>query len=61
MISMFRYWIIVIVFLVANIQLLAQDTEIISFNNNDLKLLFDYYHHNLPTTKVGNHIKQVVG
>lgn len=32
-------------------------TETIQFNSDkDFKILFDYYHHNLPHTKVGKHI-----
>ncbi|MBL1409404.1 hypothetical protein [Sphingobacterium faecale] len=37
--------------------LFGQNTDVICFNTNkNFKLLFDYYHHNLPSTKVGNHI-----
>ncbi|MGJ1271757.1 hypothetical protein ACR79K_14010 [Sphingobacterium siyangense] len=37
--------------------LMGQNGDIINYNNNKgFKLLFDYYHHNLPSTKVGNHI-----
>ncbi|NGM64962.1 hypothetical protein [Sphingobacterium sp. SGR-19] len=37
--------------------LFAQQAGIINYNDDkDVKLLFDYYHHNLPSTKVGNHI-----
>ena len=52
-----RFFIIGILIIVSQVCLFAQDVEIINYNNDkDIKLLFDYYHHNLPSTKVGNHI-----
>src|SRR5690606_3518460 len=37
--------------------LFGQEAEVINYNGiRDTKLLFDYYHHGLPSTKVGNHI-----
>ncbi|MBD1432903.1 hypothetical protein H8B06_08710 [Sphingobacterium sp. DN00404] len=53
------YKIFISIILVAlNLQgLFAQQGETINYNDDkDVKLLFDYYHHNLPSTKVGNHI-----
>lgn len=53
------YKIFISIILVAlNLQgLFAQQRETINYNDDkDVKLLFDYYHHNLPSTKVGNHI-----
>lgn len=39
------------------VKLVAQETEVINYNDNkDTRLLFDYYHHNLPSTKVGSYI-----
>jgi hypothetical protein len=38
-------------------RLFAQQAGTINYNDDkDVKLLFDYYHHNLPSTKVGNYI-----
>lgn len=52
-----RLFVIGILVLLNHCCLFAQKAEIINYNNDQsFKLLFDYYHHNLPSTKVGNHI-----
>lgn len=53
----YKYLTLISFYIIAINRLLAQDVEIINYNNEkDVKLLFDYYHHNLPSTKVGNYI-----
>ncbi|MBD1420026.1 hypothetical protein [Sphingobacterium chuzhouense] len=52
-----RLFVIGILVLLNYCCLFAQQAGTINYNDDkDVKLLFDYYHHNLPSTKVGNHI-----
>src|SRR5690606_34692617 len=52
-----RLFVIGILVLLNHCGLFAQKTEVINYNDDQsFRLLFDYYHHNLPSTKVGNHI-----
>jgi hypothetical protein len=53
-----RYKIFILVILVAaNTRLTAQQADVINYNDNkDFRILFDYYHHNLPSTKIGSYI-----
>ncbi|TYR35592.1 hypothetical protein FXV77_12815 [Sphingobacterium phlebotomi] len=52
-----RLFVIGILVLLNYCCLFAQQAGTINYNDDkDIKLLFDYYHHNLPSTKVGNHI-----
>jgi hypothetical protein len=52
-----RLFVIGILVLLNYCCLFAQQAGTINYNDDkDVKLLFDYYHHNLPSTKVGNYI-----
>src|SRR5690606_28109498 len=52
-----RLFVIGILVLLNYCCLFAQQAGTINYDDDkDVKLLFDYYHHNLPSTKVGKHI-----
>ena len=51
-----RFFTVILVCLINNYSLFGQGGIIHYNQNTGFRLLFDYYHHNLPSTKVGNHI-----